>query len=691
MALTSCPDRDQLLGYLLGRLPEDASEQIAAHLDECPACEAVAETLDQASDTLVSELRRPLLPGRFDNEPQYQQAFQRVLALASPESATSSGDDRTVGAMSPDLGQLGEYQLLEKLGEGGMGAVYKARHLKLDKLVALKILPHDRLQNPTALARFEREMKAVGRLNHLHIVQAHDAREIDGTHFLAMEYVEGLDLAKLISATGPLRVADACGLASQAAAGLDYAHRQGLVHRDVKPTNLMVDRQGQVKILDLGLALLASDRRADEEITVAGQVMGTADYMAPEQVSDSHNVDARADIYSLGCALYALLAGRPPFHAAGDKCVVTKMMAHLYEDPTPIGEVRPDVPAGLAAVLGRMMAKRPEDRLATADDVRAALSPFCPGADLPGLLARASAPSVAQLAGPAAQPEPLPHTHTRAVVPAAKPAEKQRKLRPTAALVATASLFAAVLLGIIIKIRTKDGQDITIHVPAGSTVTIQDDGKPEVTIPAQGERKTAAAQVPSKPSTPTIAPQPVEIKPGASDERHGVGGAAGSDCGPAVRGPSTRGHRGGVNSVAYSPDGRFLASAGREGTVRIWEAAGLKLLRILYGHDSQVNGVVWSPDGRYLASASCRRHHADLGGAAGRLLRKLRGHEGMVCAVAWSPDGTQIASGGDDKTLRFWDVGLGRASDGPQGECPRMGDRMVRRRQIRRRADRGEG
>jgi hypothetical protein len=290
---------------------------------------------------------------------------------------------------SPRLGSIGEYKLIEKLGEGGMGTVYKAWHTELERVVALKVLAAHRMSDPQAVARFRHEMKAVGRCDHPNIVRAHDAREIEGTYFLAMEYVDGFDLAELVARLGPLPVADACELIRRAALGLACAAGHGLVHRDIKPSNLMLSRDGELKILDLGLARLQAVQPVHEAMTAAGQVMGTPDYMAPEQATDSHGVDIRADIYSLGCTLYTLLAAQPPF---GSKyhTAFEKIAAQLREPAPPIRKVRRDVPRQLADVLDRMLAKAPGDRFATPGDVADVLATFATGADLSGLLAKAA-------------------------------------------------------------------------------------------------------------------------------------------------------------------------------------------------------------------------------------------------------------------------------------------------------------
>ena len=191
-------------------------------------------------------------------------------------------------------------------------------HTKLKRPVAIKVLPTDRLRDPRAVARFQREVEAVGRLGHPNIVQALDANELDGRHLLVTEFVDGVDLSRLVRSGGPLPIPDACEIVRQAALGLQHAHAHDLVHRDVKPSNLMLNSAGIVKLLDLGLARLRPEMPVEADVTTSGQIMGSADYMSPAQCLDARDVDARADIYSLGCTLYFLLAGRAPF--SGPEC-----------------------------------------------------------------------------------------------------------------------------------------------------------------------------------------------------------------------------------------------------------------------------------------------------------------------------------------------------------------------------------
>ncbi len=281
---------------------------------------------------------------------------------------------------------LGQYILLDLLGEGGMGQVFKARHRRLDRIDALKVIRSETLQSPDALRRFQREARAAARLQHPNIVTVYDADEANGTHYLAMEYVPGVDLASTVRKDGPLWVGQACEYIRQAAMGLQHAFERGMVHRDIKPANLLLtaDRR-QVKILDMGLARLATveDRQQSVgDLTQSGIVMGTPDYMAPEQAIDSHAVDIRADIYSLGCTLYYLLSGKPTFPPSS---LTQKLLWHQQREPEPLTNFRSDIPAEVDAVLKKMLAKRAENRFQTPQEVVNALQPL---ASLPATLER---------------------------------------------------------------------------------------------------------------------------------------------------------------------------------------------------------------------------------------------------------------------------------------------------------------
>ncbi len=264
---------------------------------------------------------------------------------------------------------LGDYVILDKIGSGGMGQVYKARHRRMNRVVALKILPPAMLQDAQAIKRFQHEVEAAAKLLHPNIVTAFDAGEANRQHYLVMEYVEGHDLAAIVRQQGPLPLDKALGYITQAARGLAFAHSKGVVHRDVKPANLLVDVEGTVKILDMGLAHL-DDPMMAEGLTQSGQMMGTVDYMAPEQAFNSRHADARADIYSLGCTLYRLLTGEPMY--AGESLVQVSL-AHRDQAIPDLRAHCPAVSSQLATVFLRMVAKRAEDRYQSMKEVVSAL------------------------------------------------------------------------------------------------------------------------------------------------------------------------------------------------------------------------------------------------------------------------------------------------------------------------------
>jgi len=265
---------------------------------------------------------------------------------------------------------LGEYVILDELGSGGMGQVYRAVHAPMDRVVAIKTLRAKTLDSPHGVQRFSREVKAAARLVHPNVVTAFDAGHDRGMHYLAMEFVEGTNLSQLVKEHGPLDVGQAVDCITQAARGLGYAHRQGITHRDVKPANLMRTPEGGIKLLDLGLARLiqasGSDEAAPSDLTHEGSVIGTVDYMAPEQGEDTRQADHRSDIYSLGCTLYYLLTGRTLYSG---ETRMKKLLAHREQAIPSLRAVRPSVSTRLEAVFQRMVAKRREDRQQSMDEL----------------------------------------------------------------------------------------------------------------------------------------------------------------------------------------------------------------------------------------------------------------------------------------------------------------------------------
>jgi len=271
---------------------------------------------------------------------------------------------------------VGKYRVIERIGIGGMGQVYLAEHRTMKRRYAIKVLPRSRAADPAALERFEREARAGGSIDHPNIVRAYDKDQDGDLHYLVMDFVDGCSLAEIVKATGPLNFERVANYLYQSALGLKHAFDAGLIHRDIKPANILVDRQGVVKILDMGLARFFNDeedmitRKYDET------VLGTADYLSPEQAIDSHNVDVRSDIYSLGCSYYFTLTGQPPF---GEGSIAQKLIWHQTRAPRPIKEFRPDIPDHLRAVLTRCMLKKPAERPTSPDELLAELARYANG------------------------------------------------------------------------------------------------------------------------------------------------------------------------------------------------------------------------------------------------------------------------------------------------------------------------
>ncbi|MFH1922451.1 MAG: SUMF1/EgtB/PvdO family nonheme iron enzyme [Planctomycetota bacterium] len=519
MNATSCPDRNRIAAYALGTLSEAKAAELAAHLETCMHCDSTVQSLDNIADPVVDSLRQSPAEDPYVVEPEYRRALAelRVLRATSSSSGPGSTDTltHTLTGQPTQLRQLGQYRLLAKLGAGGMGTVYKALHTKLDRVVSVKVLPAESMQDKSAVVRFEREMKAVGNLKHPNIVQAHDAGEANETHFLVMEYVEGMNLAELVRRHGQLAVADACELVRQAALGLQYAHEHGLVHRDVKPSNVMLASSGEVKVLDFGLALLRGlHAEGAGELTDAGQVMGTVDYMAPEQGSDSHQVDIRADIYSLGATLYKLLSGSAPFAADKYDTPLKKRLALATETVPSVASRRKEVPERLARVLGRMLARSPEGRFSTPADVAHALEPFVTGCDLEGLFTRSQ-----QLAERPTSAEASLDTSDEQVAAALAVAQSDRASRRQRGVAASrrrwnpmrvavglllACLTVWVAAQVIIRLRQRGGGDTEIRVSDAVKIDIETNGKAEVKV--HGSPKVPA----SSPGRPLRATAPFD-------------------------------------------------------------------------------------------------------------------------------------------------------------------------------------
>ncbi|MCS7468596.1 protein kinase [Stieleria sp. ICT_E10.1] len=358
---TAHPSREELSAYSLGQLPEERAVAIDTHISQCePCCETIVEL--SSEDTFAGLL---------------QEAGRLPTDLTLDSDCLTAKSSLTSEHIPAPLAEHPRYEIVRLIGKGGMGDVYEARHRMMERTVALKVIKQELMRKPEAVDRFHREVKAAAQLAHPNVVTAYDAEQAGDIHFMVMEFVAGVDLSQMVNDRGALPVADACAYICQAAIGLQHAHERGMVHRDIKPHNLMVTSDGTVKILDFGLASLAPKAVADADtveargdLTAAGAIMGTPDFISPEQANDARKADIRSDIYSLGATLYFLLAGRPPF---AEGSVTQKLKSHAQAEPKPLKSLRDDVPPELVAIVAKMTAKAPEARFQTPAAVAEAL------------------------------------------------------------------------------------------------------------------------------------------------------------------------------------------------------------------------------------------------------------------------------------------------------------------------------
>lgn len=369
-------------------VPSTAAEPSQREVPESQHAPRLAERIDTPIDGFTSiELVDSLIESRLIGRDDLERFFGKYPELASAERGNVLDGLVEEGLLSPFQAKhiasgarfgliLGNYRIVEPIGAGGMGHVFRAQHIHMKRSVAIKILADHDDPDSAFLRRFDGETEAIAALNHPNIVHAFDAGEIERPRpgqrplrYLVMEYVAGQDLERYVHANGPLPTAEACEYVYQAASGLQHAHEHGLVHRDMKPSNLLRTAGGQIKILDFGVARIARRRH-----TEAHTLLGSVDYMAPEQARDARSVDIRADIYGLGGILYWLLSGQKPFQ--GERTTIEELIARQSESPRPLHLLQPDIPLELEAIVCQMMARNPQDRFATPRAVMGALGDF---------------------------------------------------------------------------------------------------------------------------------------------------------------------------------------------------------------------------------------------------------------------------------------------------------------------------
>ena len=477
------PSQRQLAALALGKLAAESRARLKEHVAGCTTCSKFLS--DTPPDTLAGLLRGAntamraadqSTPGVRDRSTL--SGAPRLEKSAAPQEKRPKQSDEQI---PQELREQSKYRIVRLLGRGGMGAVYEAFHERMDRRVAIKIINPSLLDHPEALARFDQEVKTAAKLDHPNVAHAYDADEFGTLRVLVMEFVPGESLDSFLSKRGRLTVVEACRLMRQAMVGLDHAHARGMVHRDLKPQNLTLTPDGKVKILDFGLAKIAGEQKQAQALTRTNALMGTPHYLAPEQALDAAKADIRADIYSLGCTLYCLLTGAPPFDGETEMKV---LLAHQNKTPRPLCEVCPDVPQELSDLVDRMLAKNPSDRPQTPKEVAEALLPFAKGES--PLAAGQPGDALGFLEAAQQKAASMPLSATTRSMP--KP-QRVWWWSGGAAGLLVAFLLIAWAAGVF-SVRTPEGTIIIENVPADADVLV--DGE-TVTLSRSGEVVTITA------------------------------------------------------------------------------------------------------------------------------------------------------------------------------------------------------
>lgn len=599
------PSNDQLRDFLVGKVSAKEQSMIASYLEIHP--EALDDIIESdISDSLLSDLQQP--PKFFSSEPAFQEGLEKARLIPRQQAQV----------LVPS--RVGSYFLLDQIDRKRASAVFKARDERTNQIIALKILPFERSHDPKIVDRFRREMELLEQLDHPNIVRFIEAGEANGVLYLTMELLQGSDLSRLVKKMGPLPIGLVCYVGQQAALALDHAFKRGFVHRDVKPSNIFLTKDGELKLLDLGLARPLTDESAS--ITHSDQLLGTIDYMAPEQAFDSHKADIRSDIYSLGCTLYTLLVGVAPFSGPEFSHVLKKLLAHSTKEMVSIRKHRSDIPVQLAQVIERMCAKQPSDRFQIPFEVANVLAPFSDDRLLPDLVEKMNCEQEGwdeyslEVEDESIGDQPVTFSGIKR------------------------SHFKTFI------IRFK-GTLTSFFLGVGVVMWfVMTSPTPKKESPAE-----KPARVKLKQMEKSIAPLPVvstkvTLAPVFSETAQILQSSPYS----------------GIWCINASNDGKYIRTGSNDGNIRIWNHETKKLIANLRKRedvDHSVHAFAFTADGKQCLSAGFPSYVVLWDIPEQKIVKEFVGHVDRVWTVCISPDEFNGASAGWDGTIRIWDMKSG--------------------------------
>jgi serine/threonine protein kinase len=606
---SSCPSADRLRRLLADAPPDPDQAELLAHVGACAACQRLLDQLAGANPTVLA-VASTLHQDAYLEEPTLRRVLDDLGSDSAPTRLHPLEHEATwleqllePAASSDNLGQLADYEVTEVLGRGGMGLVLKAFDRGLKRPVAIKVLARDLAGDPVARQRFAREAQAAAGVRHEQVITIHAVGEVRGLPYFVMEYVEGGSLQDYLDCNGPPDWRVIARLGAEIASGLAATHAHGLIHRDIKPSNILLEPAddpgalGSAKIGDFGLVRAGDDAR----LTRTGVISGTPMYMAPEQAL-CRNLDARADLFSLGSVLYALCTGREPFP---DGSAVAVLHQVCEGTPGPIREMNPTIPPWLAATVERLHAKVPGDRFVSAAEVAELLRYNLAHPDRP----------------------------RRVPPPRSAPQVRRRRRR----LLAAAGLGLLLLVGGLVL-----GESLGRLHPAGGAV---EDGR----VPLRATLRGYDGPVWSV----AFAPDGKTVVTGSDDSTLRFWDAGTGRAQESLR------TRGGIVAVAFAHSGKFLVSGDGDGNLSLWDAATHTELPPLPHHSTNVRRLAISPDDRTLAVGGGAQG-VELWDLASRTVRQmLPGHQGTVLAVVFAPDGKTLATGDASGQVRLWDPATG--------------------------------